>query len=103
MAELKYTPVPHNQKASLLRLVHERASAEPTAPWRWSIKSRANAQGSLSRRPTQDAVAARMGTTKSAISASNRGKHAPSLATLKRYARAVGCELQVKLVRTKVA
>ena len=53
---------------------------------------------------TQDAVAERMGTTKSAISRlESAGKHAPSLATLKRYARAVGCELQVKLVRTKVA
>ncbi|MEK6634471.1 MAG: helix-turn-helix transcriptional regulator [Nitrospirota bacterium] len=53
---------------------------------------------------TQDAVAERMGTTKSAISRlESASKHAPSLATLKRYAHAVGCELQVKLVRTKVA
>jgi transcriptional regulator with XRE-family HTH domain len=44
-----------------------------------------------------------MGTTKSAISRLEAaGKHAPSLATLKRYAQAVGCELQVKLVRQKV-
>ena len=51
---------------------------------------------------TQDAVAERMGTTKSAISRlESAGKHAPSLATLKRYASAVGCELQVKLVRQK--
>ena len=42
---------------------------------------------------TQDAVAERMGTTKSAISRlESAGKHAPSLATLKRYASAVGCE-----------
>ncbi|NDZ14629.1 hypothetical protein C7T35_34925 [Variovorax sp. WS11] len=51
---------------------------------------------------TQDAVAERMGTTKSAISRlESAGKHAPSLATLKRYAQAVGCELQVKLVPQK--
>jgi transcriptional regulator with XRE-family HTH domain len=51
---------------------------------------------------TQDDVAERMGTTKSAISRlESAGKHAPSLATLKRYAHAVGCELQVKLVRSK--
>jgi hypothetical protein len=31
------------------------------------------------------------------------GKRAPSLATLKRYASAVGCELQVKLVPHKAA
>lgn len=48
---------------------------------------------------TQDAVAERMGTTKSAVSRlESAGKHAPSLATLKRYAEAVGCELQVRLV-----
>jgi transcriptional regulator with XRE-family HTH domain len=51
---------------------------------------------------TQDAVAQRMGTTKSAISRLEAvGRHAPSLATLKRYAAAVGCELQVKLVPQK--
>ena len=51
---------------------------------------------------TQDAVAVRMGTTKSAISRlESAGKHAPSLATLKRYARAVGCELRVRLVPQK--
>ena len=51
---------------------------------------------------TQDAVAERMGTTKSAVSRlESAGKHAPSLSTLKRYADAVGCEIQVKLVRQK--
>ena len=48
------------------------------------------------------AVAERMGTTKSAISRlESAGRHAPSLATLKRYALAVGCDLQVKLVPHK--
>jgi DNA-binding XRE family transcriptional regulator len=52
---------------------------------------------------TQDAVAERMGTTKSAISRLEAaGRHAPSLATLKKYAAAVGCELQVKLVPQKL-
>jgi transcriptional regulator with XRE-family HTH domain len=52
---------------------------------------------------TQDAVAARMGTTKSAISRlESAGKHNPSLATLKRYAAAVGCELRVTLVPHRV-
>ena len=53
---------------------------------------------------TQDAVAERMGTTKSAISRlEGAGKHAPSIATLKRYAKAVGCDLQVRLVPRKAA
>jgi transcriptional regulator with XRE-family HTH domain len=51
---------------------------------------------------TQEAVASRMGTTKSAISRlESAGKHAPSLATLKRYAEAVGCKLEIKLVRQR--
>ena len=51
---------------------------------------------------TQEAVAARMGTTKSAVSRlEGVGKHTPSLATLKRYAEAVGCDLSVKLVPQK--
>lgn len=53
---------------------------------------------------TQDAVAERMGTTKSAISRLEAaGRHAPSLATLKKYAAAVGCELEVRLVPQKSA
>jgi transcriptional regulator with XRE-family HTH domain len=51
---------------------------------------------------TQDAVAERMGTTKSAISRlESAGKHTPSIATLWRYAEAVGCYLEVKLVPQK--
>lgn len=52
---------------------------------------------------SQAEVAARMGTQPPAVtrleSALSNGKHSPSLDTLKRYAAAVGCELQVKLVR----
>jgi transcriptional regulator with XRE-family HTH domain len=48
---------------------------------------------------TQDAVAARMGTTKSALTKLEApGKHNPSLATLKRYAEAVGWELEMRFV-----
>jgi transcriptional regulator with XRE-family HTH domain len=43
-----------------------------------------------------------MGTTKSAISRlEGAGRHTPSLATLKKYAAAVGCDLQIKLVPQK--
>jgi transcriptional regulator with XRE-family HTH domain len=43
-----------------------------------------------------------MGTTKSAVSRLEAaGKHTPSLSTLKRYAQAVGCDLQIKLVPHK--
>jgi transcriptional regulator with XRE-family HTH domain len=48
---------------------------------------------------TQEAVAELMGTTKSAVSRlESAGKHAPSLTTLKKYARAVGCDLEIKFI-----
>lgn len=57
---------------------------------------------------SQAEVAARMGTTQSAVARleSGRGKHSPSLATLRKYAQALGCHLDLRLVkdpsRTKV-
>ncbi len=48
---------------------------------------------------TQEAVASRMGTTKSAVSRlESAGKHAPSLTSLKKYAKAVGCEIEIRLI-----
>jgi transcriptional regulator with XRE-family HTH domain len=54
---------------------------------------------------TQAEVAERIGTTQSAIARleSGRGKHSPSLATLQKYAHALGCRLELRLVKeTKV-
>ena len=40
-----------------------------------------------------------MGTTKSAVSRLEAtGKHTPSLTSLKKYAQAVGCRLEIKLI-----
>jgi len=48
---------------------------------------------------TQEAVAALMGTTKSAISRlESAQRHSPSLTTLKKYAQAVGCYLEIKFI-----
>ena len=48
---------------------------------------------------TQEQVAASMGTTKSAVSRLEAaGKHSPSVATLKKYATAVGCDVEIRLV-----
>jgi DNA-binding XRE family transcriptional regulator len=48
---------------------------------------------------TQEEVAIRMGTTKSAVSRlEGSGKHSPSLATLMNYAKAVGCDLEIRFV-----
>ena len=50
---------------------------------------------------TQAQVAEKIGTTQSAVARmeSGSGKHSPSLATLSRYAEALGCKLEVRLVR----
>ncbi|MBT1076355.1 helix-turn-helix domain-containing protein [Geobacter grbiciae] len=50
---------------------------------------------------TQAEVAERIGTTQSAIARleSGGGKHSPSLATLQKYAHALGCRLELRLVK----
>lgn len=48
---------------------------------------------------TQEAVASRMGTSKSTISRLEAaGRHSPSISSLQKYAEAVGCKVQVKLL-----
>lgn len=105
MAEVKYKPVVHDHKAFLAKARSRKGfdtaydSLDPDYQVaRQMLKARSRAG------LTQDAVAERMGTTKSAISRlESATKHAPSLATLRRYASAVGCELQVRLVPQKTS
>lgn len=54
---------------------------------------------------TQAEVAERIGTTQSAVARleSGRGKHSPSLATLQKYAHALGCRLELRLVKERKA
>jgi DNA-binding XRE family transcriptional regulator len=100
MAELKYKPIAHNHKEFLAKVSKRKgfAAAYNALELEYQVADqmlKARSRAGL----TQDVVAERMGTTKSAISRlESAGKHAPSLATLKRYALAVGCELQIKLV-----
>lgn len=105
MADLKYKPVRHNH-AEFLAKARRRpgfTEAYDSLELEYALAGqmlKARTKAGL----TQDAVAERMGTTKSAISRLEAaGRHAPSLATLKKYAAAVGCELQVKLVPQKSA
>ncbi len=105
MADLKYRPVRHDHNAFLAKAAKRKGFAVAydalAIEYEWAnqlLKARSRAG------LTQDAVAEKMGTTKSAISRlESAGKHAPSLNTLRRYAKAVGCELQVKLVPQKAA
>lgn len=52
---------------------------------------------------TQAEVAARVGTTQSAIARleSAEPKHSPSIATLQRYAKALGYRVQIRLVKNE--
>ena len=54
---------------------------------------------------TQAEVAERIGTTQSAVARleSGGGKHSPSIATLQKYAHALGCRLELRLVSEMVS
>ncbi len=105
MTELKYKPVPHKHDEFMAKARTRKGFAEAYDALALEYEVVGQLLKARSRAGlTQDAVAERMGTTKSAISRlESAGKHAPSLTTLKRYASAVGCELQVKLVRPKAS
>lgn len=102
MADLKFQRVRHDHKAFLETISKRRDFSETCealdveyalAHEMLAARSRAGL--------TQEAVAARMGTTKSATSRLEAaGKHAPSVASLKRYAAAVGCTLKIEFVPT---
>ena len=100
----KYKPVVHSQKEFLAKAMKRQGFAEAYAELELEYQLASQMLKARSRAGlTQGAVAERMGTTKSAISRlESASKHAPSLETLKRYAKAVGCELQVRLVPAKV-
>lgn len=60
---------------------------------------RARAEAGL----TQAEVAKRIGTTQSAVARleSTTSGHSPSIASLQRYARALGCHVEVRLVKNR--
>ena len=101
MAELKYQPVSHNHRTFLKNaLIRDgfRKAYEDLEEEYMLIREMLAARSKSGL--TQDAVAKSMRTTKSAVSRlESVGKHAPSLTTLRKHAQAVGCRLEIKLVR----
>ena len=100
MSELDYKPVSHDHEAFLKKALNRKEFREA---YEGLAEEYALAKEMLAARSrsglTQEAVAELMGTTKSAVSRLEAGgKHAPSLTTLKKYAHAVGCRLEIKLV-----
>ncbi|MBW6456399.1 MAG: helix-turn-helix domain-containing protein [Trueperaceae bacterium] len=100
MAELEYEPVTHDHETFLARARRRRGfqKASDALETEYQVANEliaARARAGL----TQEAVAQRMGTTKSAVSRlESGGKHTPSVGTLQRYAKAVGCEIKIELV-----
>ena len=100
MTEIKYQPVPHDH-AAFLRKARKRRGFD--AAYKALAVEYAVANAMLAARAraglTQEAVASRMGTTKSTVSRlESGGKHAPSLTSLRKYAKAVGCEIEIRLI-----
>ena len=103
MANLKYSPVRHDHEAFLAKARARKGFTEAYDALELEYLVATQLQKARARAGlTQDAVAERMGTTRSAISRlESAGKHTPSIATLRRYAEAVGCDLKVILVPQK--
>ena len=100
MAETKYRPVRHNHAAFLKRARKRRGfqAAYKALAVEYAVANEmlaARARAGL----TQEAVATRMGTSKSTVSRlESAGKHAPSLTSLRKYAKAVGCNIEIRLI-----
>jgi DNA-binding XRE family transcriptional regulator len=101
VARSEYAPVSHDHQAFLARALKrkgfDQAYHELDNEYRLVRELlRARVGAGL----TQEAVAASMGTTKSAVSRlESVGAPSPSVSTLERYAKAVGCEVEIRLVR----
>ena len=100
MADVKYKPVPHDHEAFLKRALKRKGFRKAYEDLKEEYTLAREMLGARSMFGlTKEAVAELMGTTKSAVSRlESAGKHVPSLTTLKKYAQAVGCHLEIKLV-----
>ena len=99
MADTQYSPIAHDHEEFLKKALKRKGFGEA---YQQLTDEYALVKELLAARSraglTQEEVAKSMGTTKSAVSRLEAaGKHSPSVATLKRYARAVGCEIEIRL------
>jgi DNA-binding XRE family transcriptional regulator len=100
VADLRYQPVPHDHATFIEKARERRGFGQAYADLGKEFALAAELLRARSRSGlTQEAVAERMGTSKSAVSRlETAGKHSPSVTTLRRYAEAVGCDIEIKLV-----
>lgn len=99
MKDLNYQPVRYDVEAAIRKDLEDeefRKEYEALEPKYALIRELLSARKQSGM--TQEAVANKIGTTKSAISRLEAGsKHAPSITTLRKYAEAVGCDLVIRL------
>ncbi|MEB3360505.1 MAG: helix-turn-helix transcriptional regulator [Synechococcaceae cyanobacterium] len=100
MADIPYEPLVRDRKAERTRLQqlpgYEEARQEAAIEFRL-LKQLLDARKRAGL--TQEEVAFRMGTTRSAISRlEGSRKHLPALTTLRRYADVLGCDVEINLV-----
>ena len=100
MADRGQEPVLHDHNAFLERALKRKGFAEAyDALEDEYLLARELLSARVRAGLTQEEVAVSMGTTKSAVSRlEGAGKHSPSVTTLKKYAHAVGCDVEIRLV-----
>lgn len=100
MADIPYEPVVRDREAERARA--ERLPGYSAAREEAAVEFRLLRQLLDARKRaglTQEEVATRMGTTRSAISRlEGSRKHLPALTTLRRYADVLGCDVEINLV-----
>lgn len=100
MSDLTFQPVSHDHESFLDKAMKRKGFGEAYAALKDEYALVRELLAARSRAGlTQEQVAEAMGTTKSAVSRLEAvGKHSPSVTTLKKYAQAVGCEVEIRLV-----
>ena len=100
MADLPYEPLTRDRNEERIRLQHltgYREARQAAADEFHLLKQLLDARKRAGL--TQEQVALRMGTTRSAISRlEGSRKHLPALTTLRRYADVLGCDVEINLV-----
>jgi DNA-binding XRE family transcriptional regulator len=97
---MPYIPIPHDHEAFLAKALERKGFNEAYDDLEDEYLLVRELLGARMRAGlTQEEVAEAMGTTKSAVSRLEAaGKHSPSVSTLKKYAQAVGCDVEIRLV-----
>lgn len=103
MTGYEYKPIPHNHDEFLTDMSEREGFASAYAALEDEYRFvRELLAARIRAGLTQKEVAESMGTSKSAVSRlETGGKHSSSIQTLRKYAKAVGCDVEIRLVEKK--